>query len=261
MAEPSRVAAAARWARKWARAPRFPPTGCSCGTASASRKAADQAGYLAALGVTHVYLSPILQANPGSPHGYDVVDHSRVSTDLGGEPAFREMAHEFHRHGLGVIVDVVPNHMARPTPESAQPATVVRALPGPAIGVRALVRRRLGRAGGQAADAHPGRAARGVPGRSHHRHGPEEPGERRAPRAGAALFRPRASAPGRCRRPAPRRAARPAALPAHRLAATRPPSSTGGGSSMSTSSSRSGSRIPTCSPPPTRCCCACCARG
>ena len=81
-------------------------------------QAAEQAGYLAALGVTHVYLSPILQANPGSPHGYDVVDHSRVSTDLGGEPAFREMAEEFHRHGLGVVVDIVPNHMARPTPES-----------------------------------------------------------------------------------------------------------------------------------------------
>jgi len=81
-------------------------------------QAAEQAGYLAALGVTHVYLSPILQANPGSPHGYDVVDHSRVCSDLGGEPAFREMADEFHRHGLGVVVDVVPNHMARPTPES-----------------------------------------------------------------------------------------------------------------------------------------------
>ena len=81
-------------------------------------RAAEQAGYLAALGVTHVYLSPILQANPGSPHGYDVVDHSRVSADLGGEPAFRDMAAEFHRHGLGVIVDVVPNHMARPVPET-----------------------------------------------------------------------------------------------------------------------------------------------
>ena len=54
-------------------------------------RAAEQAGYLAALGVTHVYLSPILQANPGSAHGYDVIDHSLVSTDLGGEPAFREM--------------------------------------------------------------------------------------------------------------------------------------------------------------------------
>jgi (1->4)-alpha-D-glucan 1-alpha-D-glucosylmutase len=81
-------------------------------------RAAGLAGYLAALGITHVYLSPILQANPGSPHGYDVVDHSRVSTDLGGENAFRAMVAEFHRNGLGVVVDVVPNHMARPTPES-----------------------------------------------------------------------------------------------------------------------------------------------
>ncbi len=76
------------------------------------------ADYLGELGVTHVYLSPILQANPGSQHGYDVVDHSRVSADLGGEDAFRAMAERFHRHGLGVVVDIVPNHMARPTPES-----------------------------------------------------------------------------------------------------------------------------------------------
>ena len=68
--------------------------------------------------MTHVYLSPILQANPGSPHGYDVVDHSRVSADLGGEDAFRAMAERLHHHGLGVVVDIVPNHMARPTPES-----------------------------------------------------------------------------------------------------------------------------------------------
>ncbi|HEY3748080.1 MAG TPA: alpha-amylase family glycosyl hydrolase, partial [Pseudonocardiaceae bacterium] len=81
-------------------------------------QAAAQAGYLAALGVTHVYLSPILQANPGSAHGYDVVDHSRISADLGGEPAFRDMVAEFRRHGLGVVVDVVPNHMARPVPET-----------------------------------------------------------------------------------------------------------------------------------------------
>jgi len=76
------------------------------------------ADYLAALGVTHAYLSPILQAAPGSRHGYDVVDHSRVSADLGGEAAFRAMVGRFRRHGLGVIVDVVPNHMAIPVPES-----------------------------------------------------------------------------------------------------------------------------------------------
>ena len=61
-------------------------------------EAGELADYLADLGVTHVYLSPILQANPGSPHGYDVVDHSRVSADLGGEDAFRAMADRFHRH-------------------------------------------------------------------------------------------------------------------------------------------------------------------
>jgi len=76
------------------------------------------ADYLAALGVTHAYLSPILQAAPGSRHGYDVVDHSRVSADLGGEEAFRAMVGRFRQHGLGVIVDVVPNHMAIPVPES-----------------------------------------------------------------------------------------------------------------------------------------------
>ena len=73
---------------------------------------------LAALGVSHVYLSPILQAVPGSAHGYDVVDHSRISADLGGEAAFRAMAARFRSRGLKVIVDVVPNHMAVPEPET-----------------------------------------------------------------------------------------------------------------------------------------------
>ncbi|MGH3394254.1 MAG: malto-oligosyltrehalose synthase [Streptosporangiaceae bacterium] len=80
--------------------------------------AAAVAGYLAALGVTHVYLSPILQAAPGSMHGYDVVDHSRVSDDLGGEDGFRAMVAAFRRHGLGVVADVVPNHMGIGAPES-----------------------------------------------------------------------------------------------------------------------------------------------
>jgi (1->4)-alpha-D-glucan 1-alpha-D-glucosylmutase len=80
--------------------------------------AAGIAGYLAALGVTHVYLSPILEAAPGSVHGYDVIDHSRVSGALGGEAGFREMVAALRGHGLGVVVDVVPNHMAIPVPES-----------------------------------------------------------------------------------------------------------------------------------------------
>jgi (1->4)-alpha-D-glucan 1-alpha-D-glucosylmutase len=77
-------------------------------------EAAELAGYLARLGVTHAYLSPILQAVPGSQHGYDVVDHSRISADLGGRQAFAAMAETFQRHGLGVVADIVPNHMAIP---------------------------------------------------------------------------------------------------------------------------------------------------
>ncbi len=80
--------------------------------------AAGTASYLASLGVTHAYLSPILQAVPGSVHGYDVVDHSRLSDGLGGEAGFRDMVAEFRRHGLGVIVDIVPNHMSIAAPES-----------------------------------------------------------------------------------------------------------------------------------------------
>jgi malto-oligosyltrehalose synthase len=75
------------------------------------------AGYLADLGVTHVYLSPILEATPGSAHGYDVTDHSRVRAELGGEPGFRAMARTLREHGIGIVVDIVPNHMAIPAPE------------------------------------------------------------------------------------------------------------------------------------------------
>jgi (1->4)-alpha-D-glucan 1-alpha-D-glucosylmutase len=74
--------------------------------------ARDQVPYLAALGVSHLYLSPVLQAVPGSQHGYDVLDHTRISEELGGEGALVELADAAHQHGLGVIVDVVPNHMA-----------------------------------------------------------------------------------------------------------------------------------------------------
>lgn len=72
--------------------------------------------YLVALGVTDIYLSPILQAVPGSRHGYDVVDHTHVSADLGGRQAFEEFSSAAHHAGLHVVVDVVPNHMAVPTP-------------------------------------------------------------------------------------------------------------------------------------------------
>jgi (1->4)-alpha-D-glucan 1-alpha-D-glucosylmutase len=74
--------------------------------------AAEVAGYLAALGVTHLYCSPILQAAAGSTHGYDVVDHSRLNDELGGEPGFRRLTRRLASTGLGLILDIVPNHMA-----------------------------------------------------------------------------------------------------------------------------------------------------
>ncbi|WP_426500483.1 malto-oligosyltrehalose synthase [Streptomyces sp. D54] len=68
--------------------------------------------YLAALGVSHLHLSPVLEAVPGSPHGYDVVDHSRVRAELGGEEGLRSLASAAREHGLGLVLDIVPNHMA-----------------------------------------------------------------------------------------------------------------------------------------------------
>nr|WP_298803208.1 malto-oligosyltrehalose synthase [uncultured Pseudokineococcus sp.] len=81
--------------------------------------AAGVAGYLARLGVTHAYLSPVLQAAPGSTHGYDVVDHSRLSQEAGGREAFDRMVAALREHGLSAVADVVPNHVAVPTPASA----------------------------------------------------------------------------------------------------------------------------------------------
>ncbi len=68
--------------------------------------------YLRDLGVSHLYLSPSFQARPGSTHGYDVTDPSRLSDALGGEPAFRSLAADARAAGLGIVLDVVPNHMA-----------------------------------------------------------------------------------------------------------------------------------------------------
>jgi (1->4)-alpha-D-glucan 1-alpha-D-glucosylmutase len=84
--------------------------------------AADVVPYLAELGVTHLYCSPYLQAAPGSQHGYDVVDHGRVNDELGGQEAFDRMAAACRSAGLGIILDVVPNHMAVSEPESQNAA-------------------------------------------------------------------------------------------------------------------------------------------
>ncbi|HET9074944.1 MAG TPA: alpha-amylase family glycosyl hydrolase, partial [Solirubrobacteraceae bacterium] len=74
--------------------------------------ARDLVPYLATLGISHLYLSPSLQAQEGSTHGYDVADPSSLSRELGGEDAFRALAAAAHAAGLGIILDVVPNHMA-----------------------------------------------------------------------------------------------------------------------------------------------------
>ena len=68
--------------------------------------------YLAELGVSHLYTSPLLQAAPGSTHGYDVVDHSRVGAELGGEDAFERLTDALRAHDMGLVLDIVPNHMA-----------------------------------------------------------------------------------------------------------------------------------------------------
>ena len=68
--------------------------------------------YLAALGVSHVYCSPVFEAVPGSRHGYDIVDPTRVRGELGGAEARARFVATLREHGLGLIADIVPNHVA-----------------------------------------------------------------------------------------------------------------------------------------------------
>jgi (1->4)-alpha-D-glucan 1-alpha-D-glucosylmutase len=76
------------------------------------------ADYLYSLGVSHVYCSPVLQAAPGSTHGYDVVNHEQVNAELGGAAGFAAMLRAFRRRELGVLLDIVPNHMAIVSPHN-----------------------------------------------------------------------------------------------------------------------------------------------
>lgn len=70
------------------------------------------APYFAELGISHIYASPILAARPGSMHGYDVIDPTRINPDIGGEREYCRFVEVLRRHELGMIVDIVPNHMA-----------------------------------------------------------------------------------------------------------------------------------------------------
>ncbi len=74
--------------------------------------------YLAELGISHLYSSPILQAVPGSTHGYDVVDHAAISAELGGADGFATLVEALHAHGMGLLLDIVPNHMALGVPQN-----------------------------------------------------------------------------------------------------------------------------------------------
>ncbi|MBB4857686.1 (1-_4)-alpha-D-glucan 1-alpha-D-glucosylmutase [Novosphingobium chloroacetimidivorans] len=75
--------------------------------------------YLAELGVSHLYASPITAAARGSTHGYDVVDPTRINPELGGEQGLLSLVAALKRHGLGLIIDIVPNHMGVAGDENA----------------------------------------------------------------------------------------------------------------------------------------------
>ncbi|MEU7783638.1 malto-oligosyltrehalose synthase [Amycolatopsis sp. NPDC049159] len=80
--------------------------------------AAGLAGYLRDLGIGALYASPVLDATPGSTHGYDVVDPTRARPELGGEDARRELSAKLKEAGLGLVVDIVPNHMSVEVPKA-----------------------------------------------------------------------------------------------------------------------------------------------
>ncbi|MEC5409143.1 malto-oligosyltrehalose synthase [Paraburkholderia sp. MPAMCS5] len=73
--------------------------------------AAKHVEYFATLGISHVYASPITTAEPGSMHGYDTVDYTQVSAECGGEAGLKRLVEKLRAHDMGLIVDMVPNHM------------------------------------------------------------------------------------------------------------------------------------------------------
>ena len=79
---------------------------------------AEQLADLAALGISHVYLSPVLQAAPGSRHGYDVTDPTRIRDELGGEEGLERLRQAAHDAGLGLVADIVPNHVGLVSPHN-----------------------------------------------------------------------------------------------------------------------------------------------
>lgn len=87
--------------------------------------------HLVGLGISHVYLSPVTEAVPGSGHGYDVVDHTRVRAELGGADGLERLLVAAHERGLEVVIDHVPNHCSTTRPELNRPWwTMLRDGPG-----------------------------------------------------------------------------------------------------------------------------------
>ena len=89
--------------------------------------------YLAPLGISHLYASPLTMARPGSTHGYDVIDFNRLNPELGDEAGFDALVATLHAHGMGLMLDFVPNHMGV---GSRQPLVAGRARVGPGEPVR-----------------------------------------------------------------------------------------------------------------------------
>ena len=81
--------------------------------------AAAVAGYLADLGVSHAYSSPLLRSAAGSTHGYDTTDHAHVDEDRGGREGLSRLVAALHEHGLGLVLDLVPNHMGVADPHAS----------------------------------------------------------------------------------------------------------------------------------------------
>ena len=75
------------------------------------RDALELVPYLAELGISHIYASPIMEARPGSTHGYDIVNHNRLNPEIGSDEDFRALVAALRGPGMGLIVDIVPNHM------------------------------------------------------------------------------------------------------------------------------------------------------
>ena len=83
------------------------------------RRAAELVPYLHELGVSHVYASPCMKASAGSPHGYDVVDYGQLNPELGTADDYAALVAALHRRGMGLILDIVPNHMGIIAAENA----------------------------------------------------------------------------------------------------------------------------------------------